>query len=162
MFLVKFEISMLDFPVYSSDLAPCNVFSFPKVKLLLKGTRLMGLYAGWFMSLRQDINFSDITSRLTGKDMLDMWQWFDHHSGEEEVNALAATTISSTAKSDERWFFYWILINYFTADRLVIRFVYTLSPRLLRQHWSCPGGTRGVATGDDRNWCSFCCNFGKL
>jgi histone-lysine N-methyltransferase SETMAR len=38
-FLAKQKISMLEHPPYSPDLAPCDSFSFPKIKSALRGTR---------------------------------------------------------------------------------------------------------------------------
>ena len=36
---------MLDQPLYSPDLAPCNVFIFPKLKSVIKGTHFPDLEA---------------------------------------------------------------------------------------------------------------------
>ena len=38
-FLTKYEITVLEHPLYSPDLAPCDFFLFPKIKSALKGTR---------------------------------------------------------------------------------------------------------------------------
>ena len=40
-FLVSKEITMLHHPPYSPNLAPCDFFLFPKLKGILKGTRLL-------------------------------------------------------------------------------------------------------------------------
>ena len=42
-FLVLKEITMLHYPPYLLDLAPCNFFLFPKLKEILKGTRFQGV-----------------------------------------------------------------------------------------------------------------------
>ena len=42
-FLVSKEITTLDHPPYSPDLAPCDFFLFPKLKGILKGTRFEGV-----------------------------------------------------------------------------------------------------------------------
>jgi hypothetical protein len=38
-FLVKQEIPMLSHPPYSPDLAPADFFLFPKLKIVMEGTR---------------------------------------------------------------------------------------------------------------------------
>jgi len=38
-FLTKHKITVLEHPLYSTDLAPCDFFLFPKIKSALKGTR---------------------------------------------------------------------------------------------------------------------------
>ena len=38
-FLTKHKITVLEYPLYSPDLAPCDFFLFQKIKSALKGTR---------------------------------------------------------------------------------------------------------------------------
>jgi hypothetical protein len=38
-FLAKYEMAVIPHPMYSPDLAPCDFFLFPKMKLKLKGCR---------------------------------------------------------------------------------------------------------------------------
>lgn len=42
-FLTDKRIPVLDHPPYSPDLAPCDVFLFPKVKSALKGTHFQSV-----------------------------------------------------------------------------------------------------------------------
>jgi transposase len=38
-FLAKYKMAVIPYPPYSPDLAPCDFFLFPKMKLKLKGRR---------------------------------------------------------------------------------------------------------------------------
>jgi transposase len=38
-FLAKYKMAVIPYPQYSPDLAPCDFFLFPKMKLKLKGRR---------------------------------------------------------------------------------------------------------------------------
>jgi hypothetical protein len=38
-FLAKYKMAVIPHPPYSPDLAPCDLFLFPKIKLKLKGRR---------------------------------------------------------------------------------------------------------------------------
>ncbi|GFG32268.1 hypothetical protein Cfor_09902 [Coptotermes formosanus] len=38
-FLTKHKITVLEHPPYSPELAPCDIFIFPKIKSVLKGAR---------------------------------------------------------------------------------------------------------------------------
>jgi hypothetical protein len=44
-FLMKHRITVLEHPPYSHDLAPCDIFLFPKVRFVLKGTRFKSIDA---------------------------------------------------------------------------------------------------------------------
>jgi len=44
-FLTKHKITVLEHPLYSPDLAPCEFFLFPKIKSVLKGTSFESVVA---------------------------------------------------------------------------------------------------------------------
>jgi len=45
MFLTKHKITILEYPLYSPDLAPCDFFLFPEIKSVLKGTKFKSIDA---------------------------------------------------------------------------------------------------------------------
>jgi len=67
MFLTKHKITMLEHPPYSPDLAPCDVFLFPKIKSALKGSRFESIDV-------VKAKVTELTSKLTEDDLQHCFQ----------------------------------------------------------------------------------------
>ena len=79
-FLAKNKIAVIPHPLYSPDLAPCDFFLFPKMKLKLKGRR--------FDTITEiQAKTQKVLNTLTEKDFQEAFQkwrrWWDRclHSG---------------------------------------------------------------------------------
>ena len=66
-FLATKQVTILDHPPYSPDLAPCDYFLFPKLKGTIKGTRFEGV---------EDIksNVMSFLKRITKEDCAECFQ----------------------------------------------------------------------------------------
>ena len=66
-FLATKQVTILDHPPYSPDLAPCDYFLFPKLKGTIKGTRFEGV---------EDIksNVTSFLKRITKEDFAECFQ----------------------------------------------------------------------------------------
>ena len=66
-FLATKQVTILDYPPYSPDLAPCDYLLFPKLKGTIKGTRFEGV---------EDIksNVTSLLKRITKEDFAECFQ----------------------------------------------------------------------------------------
>ena len=66
-FLTKLQITVLEHPLYSADLAPCDFFLFPQIKSVLKGTRFKSIDA-------VKAKVTELTNKLSEDDLQHCFQ----------------------------------------------------------------------------------------
>jgi transposase len=70
-FLANKNITVMEHPPYSPDLAPCDFYLFPKIKSVLKGT--------YFLSVEDvKVQTTEILNSLTENDMQNCFERWQH------------------------------------------------------------------------------------
>jgi [histone H3]-lysine36 N-dimethyltransferase SETMAR len=70
-FLANKNITVMEHPPYSPDLAPCDFYLFPKIKSVLKGTH--------FLSIEDvKVKTTEILNSLTENDMRNCFERWQH------------------------------------------------------------------------------------